>query len=304
MRLSRGDGPMKRGMMLACLVGLVIAGFVVLRGAVPFMPVFGTSMEPALKAGNIVTIKEVSPSEVKVGDIIVFEVPEAVREYYNYPAVVAHRVIKVNDNAGFITFRTKGDTTGEDPFTVRAIDLRGRVGQQIPYVGFALLFLQSRQGLIFIIVGLSLLAFYLYNEEFGRSRKRMQRGIFSPVIDETRHTNQVVEEGMGGTQRALEQFSSAMEEYAKHLRSHTSAVKGMSEASQELKNGAIEQNKVLSRLTGVIERQMEVGRETPSEGKPAPPIEDLTAAASFGVPKEKPKKERRTTGFEYGDWLE
>lgn len=300
---------MKRGIVLACLVGLVIAGFFVLRGAVPFMPVFGTSMEPTLKAGNIITIKEVSPSEVKEGDIIVFEIPETVREYYNYPAVVAHRVIKVNDSAGFLSFRTKGDNTGEDPFTVRAIDLRGRVGQQIPYVGFPLLFLQSRQGLIFIIVGLSLLAFYLYNEEFDRSRNRMQRGIFSPVIDETRHTNRVVEEGMGGTQRALEQFSSAMEEYAQHLRSHTSAIKGMSEASQELKKGAIEQNKVLSRLTGVMQRQMEAGRETPlegkpappTEGKPAPPIEDLIATAE--KPKEKPK-ERWTTGLEYGDWLE
>jgi len=301
---------MKKTAWLILLIALVIGGSFILKGKMPVLPIFGTSMEPALKAGSIVTVEEAAVRDVKTGDIIVFEVPEAVREFYNYPSVVAHRVIEINDNQGIITFRTKGDNTGGDPFAIRAQDLRGRVGQQIPYVGFPLLFLQSRQGLIFVILGLSLFAIQIYSEEIGRSRKRMQRGIFSPVIDETRRTNRVVEEGMGGTQRALGQFSSAMEEYAKHLRSHTSAIKGMSAASQELKKGAIEQNKVLSRLTGVMQRQMEAGRETPSEGKPAPPtegkpappIEDLIATAE--KPKEKQKKERWTTGLEYGDWLE
>jgi signal peptidase len=297
---------MKKTAWLILLIALVIGGSFILKGKMPVLPIFGTSMEPALKAGSIVTVEEAAVRDVKTGDIIVFEVPEAVREFYNYPSVVAHRVIEINDNQGIITFRTKGDNTGGDPFAIRAQDLRGRVGQQIPYVGFPLLFLQSRQGLIFVILGLSLFAIQIYSEEIGRSRKRMQRGIFSPVIDETQRTNRVVEEGMEGTQRALGQFSSAMEEYAKHLRSHTSAIKGMSEASQELKKGAIEQNKVLSRLTGVMQRQMEAGSETPSEGKPAPPIEDLIATVekSKEKPKEKQKKERWTTGLEYGDWLE
>jgi len=293
---------MKRGMGLAILIGAVIASFFVLRGALPFIPIFGTSMEPGYHAGDLITIEPVSPREVKVGDIIVFELPGAVREYYNYPEVVAHRVIKVSAEPS-ITYRTKGDNTGEDPFTVRAQDLKGRVGERIPYLGLPLLFLQSRQGLIFVIVALSLLAIHLYGDELGQSRKRVQRGIFSPVIDETRHTSRVMEDGMKGTQRALEQFSSAMEEYAQHLKSHTSAIQGLSGASQELKAGAVEQNKVLARLTEIMEKQMghrqqmETGYKSPSEGKPAPLVEDLIA------PAEKPK-EKWTTYLEYGDWLE
>ena len=131
----------------------------------PFLPVFGTSMEPELKAGNVILIEPVSPNEVKEGDVIVFSIPAAVREHYNYPPVVAHRVIRVDPER--LTFRTKGDNTGEDPFTVRAQDLRGQVGRQIPYLGFPLLFLQSKHGIIFVITALCLFSLFLYANELS-----------------------------------------------------------------------------------------------------------------------------------------
>ena len=295
---------MKKAAGLIFMIVLVVGGSFILRGMVPIMPVFGTSMEPTLKAGNIVVIEEVSPSDVKVGDIIVFEVPSGVREYYNYPPIVAHRVLEVNDNSGFITFRTKGDNTGEEPFAVRAHDVRGRVGDQIPYVGFPLLFLQSNQGLVFMIVAICVLGLYLYRGEIGYRRRRVQEGVFAPVLEQSQRNSQVMEQKVEGTQKALEQFASAMEEYAQHLRSHTSAVQGMSAASQELKKGATEQNKVLSRLTEIMEEEMGSRRkfrggsyEIPLENEPAPSIEDLIVTA------EKPRK-RWATGLEFEDWLE
>ncbi len=210
----------------------------------PFMAVFGTSMEPELQAGDLILISGVSPSEVKVGDIIVFTIPSAVREHYNYPPVVAHRVIKVTSSAGGVNFRTKGDNTGEDPFTVRPQDLRGQVSNQIPYLGFPLLFFQSQQGLIFIAVALFLFALFLYADEINRGRRTIHRGIFAPIIEENQHTSQVLEQrmestekGMEHTQQALNSFASAVAEYAKHLQSHTAAIQGLSEASQELKKG-------------------------------------------------------------------
>ncbi|GAH66181.1 unnamed protein product [marine sediment metagenome] len=160
-----------------------------------------------------------------------------------------------------VTFRTKGDNTGEDPFTVRPQDLRGTVSKQIPYLGLPLLFFQSQQGLIFIIVALSLLALFLYGEEMSRGRRKVHTGIFAPVIEESRHSSRVLakridatEKGMTGTQQALEKFASAIEVYAGHLQSHTSAIQGLSEASQELKKGAAEQNKVLVRLMEFTEQ--------------------------------------------------
>lgn len=131
---------MKRALALLFIIVACVVGFLSIRGTMPFMPVFGTSMEPELKAGNLILIEEVSPSEVKVDDIIVFSIPAAVREYYNYPPVVAHRVIKVRTSEPGLTFRTKGDNTGEDPFTVRPQDLRGTVSQQIPYLVFCFFF--------------------------------------------------------------------------------------------------------------------------------------------------------------------
>lgn len=246
---------MKRALSLILIVVACVVGFLSIRGAMPFMPIFGTSMEPELKAGNMVLIEDVSPSDVKVGDIIVFTVPALIRESYNYPPVVAHRVKEVFVRDYGTIFRTKGDNAGEDPFTVRPQDLRGKVSKQIPYLGFPLLFFQSRQGLIFVIIALSLLAIYLYTDELTRGKRKVHKGIFAPVINENRRNGRVMAQTMHATEKRMElteqalvKFSEAIGTYAQHLQSHTSAIQGLSEASHELKKGAAEQNKVLIRL--------------------------------------------------------
>ena len=245
---------MKRGIILTIIIVACIAGFLSIRGTMPFMPIFGSSMEPALKSGNLLVIKPMNPNKVEVGDIIVYNVPKLVRDYYNYPPVVAHRVIKIN-TVPRLTFRTAGDNTGEDPFTIMPGDLRGTVGDQIPFLGLPLLFLQSTQGLIFTAVALALLAFFLYNGELSHTGRLLQRGIFAPAIQETRRTNQVLtrkiehsEQKMESTEQALEKFAAAIAEYAQHLASHTSAIKGLAEASHELKKSSAEQNRVLMQM--------------------------------------------------------
>ena len=270
---------MKRALALIIITAACVVGFLSIRGVMPFMAVYGTSMEPELQAGDLILIEDIDPSEVKVGDIIVFTIPAAVREYYNYPPVVAHRVQKVREleKTEGVTFRTKGDNTGEDPFTVRPQDIRGQVSQQIPYLGLPFLFFQSQQGLIFIIISLSLLAFYLYAGEISQSRQWAHQVIFAPVIKENQRTNQLMEQrlestgkGMEFTQQALNSFASAMAEYAKHLQSHTSAIQGLSEASHELKKGAAEQNQVLARLLETVERT----GPKPQPAEPTPEIKE------------------------------
>jgi len=87
------------------------------------MPIFGSSMEPTLQSGGLLTIDPVEPQ-----------------------------------------------------------DIRGTVGSQIPALGLPLLFFQSQQGVIFIIIALALLAFFLYGGEITRGGKLVHRGIFAPVI--------------------------------------------------------------------------------------------------------------------------
>ncbi len=245
---------MKRAIGLTFAVIACIIAFLSVRGTLPFMPIFGSSMEPALQSGGLLMIEPVEPRDVKVGDIIVYNVPPMVRDYYSYPPTVAHRVIKINTTP-ILGFRTKGDNTGEDPFTISPQDIRGTVGSQIPFLGLPLLFFQSQQGLIFAIIALALLAFFLYGGEITRGGNLVHRGIFAPVINEEKRSSRALtskieatEQKMNTTEQALEKFAGAIAEYAQHLSSHTSAIQGLSEASQELKKGAAEQNRVLMTL--------------------------------------------------------
>ncbi|MFC1908541.1 signal peptidase I [Chloroflexota bacterium] len=263
---------MKRGIILTLIIVAAVIGFLAVRGTMPFMPIFGSSMEPTLRSGDLMIIEPIEANEVEVGDIIVYNVPSMIRDYYNYPPVVAHRVVKINTPArGSVSFRTKGDNTGEDPFSIMPRDLRGTVGTQIPYLGLPLLFLQSQQGLIFTVIALSLLGIFLYGGELSQSGRMLQRGIFFPVIQESYRTNRVLsnkidttEQRMDATQDALVKFSEAIGEYAKHLASHTSAIQGLSEASQELRKSSAEQNRVLMNL---VEKM----------GEPAKPAQEKEA---------------------------
>ena len=165
---------------------------------------------------------------------------------------------------------------------MRPQDLKGKVSKQIPYLGFPRLFFQSRQGLIFVAIALALLAIYLYTDELTQGKKKVQKGIFAPIIQESRRNGRVMTQTMNAaekrmelTERALAKFASAIETYAQHLQSHTSAIQGLSEASQELKKGAAEQNQVLTRMMeGMESGKTEVEKMKPKVKKIEP--KDIT----------------------------
>jgi signal peptidase len=62
--------------------------------------VTGGSMEPSVHKGSLVLVQPVSPSEVRVGDVITFQ---------QYDQTTTHRVIEIGRNAQGLTFKTKGD---------------------------------------------------------------------------------------------------------------------------------------------------------------------------------------------------
>jgi signal peptidase I len=264
---------MKRALGLILITVACIVGFLSIRGTMPFIPIFGSSMEPTLQSGNLLTIEPMDARDVEMGDIIVYNVPKMVREYYGYPPIVAHRVIEIKTMPS-LGFRTAGDNTGEDPFTVRPQDLRGTVGNQIPLLGLPLLFLQSQQGIIFVIIALGLLAFYLYGGELTQGSRILHRGIFAPVINEEKRANRALshqiastEQRMNSTEQALEKFAAAIELYAQHLNSHTGAIQGLSGASQELRISSAEQNRVLMHLMETM------GQPRPKEAELASRVE-------------------------------
>ena len=71
---------MKRAAGLIIIVIICIAGFLSIRGTLPFMPIFGSSMEPTLQSGGLLMIDPVEAQDVEVGDIIVYNVSSMVRD--------------------------------------------------------------------------------------------------------------------------------------------------------------------------------------------------------------------------------
>lgn len=246
---------MKRAAGLLLIIFVCVVGFLSIRGNMPFMPIFGSSMEPAIQSGSLLTIKPIEVSKIEEGDIIIYNVPRFIRERYDYPLIIAHRVIEIKEDYLGLCFYTKGDNASKDPFLVRPQDIRGTVGNQISYIGLPLLFLQSEPGLVLVVIAIVLLAIFLYSKELGLGIRRLFRTALSPVIEESDRANFMLSQRFEATERAVDKFANAMQLYAQHLASHTSAIQGLNVASHELRGSAAEQNRVLSRLTKIIGQQ-------------------------------------------------
>jgi signal peptidase I len=282
---------MKRALFLLFIIAICIVGFLSIRGAMPFIPVVGSNMEPELQSGSLLMIDPIDPQDVAVGDIIVYSVPTIFREYYDYPPVVTHRAISVHTEGG-LSFRTADVNSGEDPFLVRPQDIKGTTGKQIPYLGIPFLPFLSQTGQIFTIIALVLLALLLYGGDIKYSWHKIRQPIPSLATNREKRVNWMmarrltaVEREMTATEQALEKFSAAIGDYAQHMSSHTSAIQGLSAASHELKRGAAEQNRILMRFAETREPprarwktpSWKIEHSTHQPGKPGPETKKPTA---------------------------
>jgi signal peptidase I len=155
---------MKRAIVLLLLIIICAAGFLAVKGAFPFIPISDSSIAPSSASSNPPAIKSIAPENIKVGDIITYNVPATAQQYYNYPPVVSHRVIEIK-TAPSLGFRTKGDNAGEDPYIVNPADIRDITSKQAPYIGFLISFFLNQHGLNIVIAVLALLAIVMYNRE-------------------------------------------------------------------------------------------------------------------------------------------
>jgi len=162
------------------------------------MVVASGSMRPFLNLGDIVVLRGVDPDEVKVGDVIAFNVAPRFQRQYNYPPVVTHRVVEVIRVGSDLYFQTKGDATEKDPFTVPASDVIGLYAWKIPYAGLPFAFLRT-------IYGMALLASYIcldlvfdYGPAWWRKRQERERAM-----------NTMLQETLG-IRRALDSLSTSM----------------------------------------------------------------------------------------------
>ena len=102
--------------------------------------VYSGSMVPTLRVGSLAVDRSVPSASVQVGDVITFADP------YVRGRLVTHRTVRIFQTKRGLAYRTKGDANADrDPWTIR---LPGRVGREsfsIPYAGYALWYLHTRE---------------------------------------------------------------------------------------------------------------------------------------------------------------
>ena len=129
-----------------------------LFGYMPFS-IQTQSMEPTIKAGDVVIGKEVDFNTLKEGDIITYWTTVDEQKILN-----THRITKVISNGkGWVpSFKTKGDNNQiEDEYTVAAADIVAKYNSKISGLGKAVDFLETQKG-FFICIVLPLILFFLY----------------------------------------------------------------------------------------------------------------------------------------------
>jgi len=112
------------------VIGIYLGLQIVLATDRPFVAVAGGSMRPTLEIGDLVIIQGVSPTNIQVEDIIVFDSPQGSR--------TIHRVTQIQTLPnGTIQFKTKGDANpNEDLQWIPEQNVHGRVIHRIPYIGW------------------------------------------------------------------------------------------------------------------------------------------------------------------------
>jgi len=113
----------------------------ILTGNLVIAVVEGTSMEPLFQTGDVVFVIKVKPSDIKPGDIIVYEKPSG--------AYIIHRVTKIVNENSKIVIITKGDNNKyyDPPISVnqvvgKVLSIYG-IPVKLPFLGLISLWIKS-----------------------------------------------------------------------------------------------------------------------------------------------------------------
>jgi signal peptidase len=128
-----------------------------------FIDIKTSSMSPTIKAGDMVIVELLTDrqkAECKVGDVITYYTD---LDGNGSKELNTHRIKKINEENGLITYTTQGDNNiTEDKNTVAFNNVIGRwTGTRLNGVGNIMSFLQSSTGFMCVIV-LPLILFFLY----------------------------------------------------------------------------------------------------------------------------------------------
>ena len=104
------------------------------------------SDKTSFDTGSMVLVKTKDVNKIVEGDIITF------RGLSAEAPMTTHRVVKVNNSDGNLTFTTRGDANNvDDPKPIQAEKVVGTVRGHIPYLGYLTGFAETKTGLIFLV---------------------------------------------------------------------------------------------------------------------------------------------------------
>lgn len=123
-------------------------------GYKPFIVLSG-SMETEIYVGDLVIVKDVDTSTLKVGDIIAFRGSDDI--------VTTHRIVGIETENNQICFTTKGDANNvNDSGLVYVNMVEGRYQTKIPKLGNAILFIQQPMGFAILMMSIFIICIFIY----------------------------------------------------------------------------------------------------------------------------------------------
>jgi signal peptidase len=148
-------------------VALLVLVLALMAGTTPSLfgyesfVVYGGSMEPAIRMGDLAVVGPSSPEKLRPGNIITYRDPD------HSNLIVTHRIVSISrDESGNLLFQTKGDANKTtDMCLIGKGGVLGKVAYSIPKVGYLVDFSKRTEGklLLLVIPGLLLGIDYLFN---------------------------------------------------------------------------------------------------------------------------------------------
>lgn len=115
------------------------------KGGPKIFVVLSGSMEPKIHPGSIVIINQ--QRDYEVGDVVTF----GANTLKTIPTT--HRIVEIKEVDGVKMYTTKGDANNSpDSATISKDTVRGKVFVSVPYVGYLLSAVKTKQGLVAIVI--------------------------------------------------------------------------------------------------------------------------------------------------------
>ena len=148
------------------LVSIIVLAAIFLMGSrlvgYRIFNIVSGSMEPEYNVGDLIYVKEVDPSSVKVGDVITFVLNEDL-------VVATHRVVRIDAEKQH--FYTKGDANEtEDGSPVHFNNLIGIPQFSVPWLGYVSDFIQHSPGMYITIAAVTILIVLAFVPDFVKKK--------------------------------------------------------------------------------------------------------------------------------------